>query len=387
MKTAELFLTAFLCILSLVAGAAGEPTNDFLQEAAQLERVQARIAQGDKSAIVSQSKILAAISAAILKTRAADWNDQRHIHVAVQYLLAGGEPKVVEQIFRKQLIFNDESLLVGTLAYVVGREKDARDRLSTIDPRSLPKSVGAQTAFMKSVLSTAGESGTAVELLDLARLLAPGGLLEEAALRREFVLLAQPGHAEKALRLLRQYLSRFGNSLFAEKFLTEVIAAVPRLEVVKSANDIGVLEFFASSISRDQKRTLYLVVARDALLNGRMPVAEAAASRALAFAAETGPDREVARLYIAAARLTGRDSQSAVADLSRIDTSKLSAIDGALLAAAKEVASRLHSVSDLNLAQSSTPDAVKPSVQELVATESLKRGKASLARAEQMLGR
>ena len=59
----------------------------------------------------------------------------------------------------------------------------------------------------------------AVELLDWARLLSPGGLVEEAALRREIALLAGAKDVARVAMLTRQYVTRFAASLYAADFL------------------------------------------------------------------------------------------------------------------------------------------------------------------------
>ena len=56
---------------------------------------------------------------------------------------------------------------------------------------ALDARLAGEVAFARSVLETKRDAKTAVDLLDWARLLAPGGLVEEAALRREIALLAE----------------------------------------------------------------------------------------------------------------------------------------------------------------------------------------------------
>ena len=51
--------------------------------------------------------------------------------------------------------------------------------------------LAGQVAFARSVLETRRDPKAAIARLDWARLLAPGGLVEEAALRREIGLLAE----------------------------------------------------------------------------------------------------------------------------------------------------------------------------------------------------
>ena len=165
----------------------------------QLEVLQSRMAQGDRTAVDAQTILLASMGATLLKASSAEWKDGRFAEAGVKYLLAGGSPRVVEQLVRKHGFLKDDGLLMGALAYVSGREPEARDRLESTRPSTLPRSLGAQTAFMMSVLTGGSNPGAALDLLDLARTLAPGGLLEEAALRREIVLLTKSGRSESVV--------------------------------------------------------------------------------------------------------------------------------------------------------------------------------------------
>ena len=77
--------------------------------------------------------------------------------------------------------------------------------------------------------NTKRNAKAAVDLLDWARLVAPGGLVEEAALRREIALLAEAKDMSRLSVLTRQYVTRFGASLYAADFLRDLASAVARL--------------------------------------------------------------------------------------------------------------------------------------------------------------
>src|SRR5208283_5529527 len=82
--------------------------------------------------------------------------------------------------------------------------------------------IAGPLAFARSVLKTRGDLRAAVADLDWARLVAPGGLVEEAALRREIALLAEAHDAPRVALLARQYATRFPASLYAPDFLHDL---------------------------------------------------------------------------------------------------------------------------------------------------------------------
>ena len=100
---------------------------------------------------------------------------------------------------------SERALARGAVAYITSHEADARTLLGAIDPDGLDARLAGQVAFARSVLETGRDRKAAVSLLDWARLLAPGGLVEEAALRREIALLAEARDAPRAARLAHEY--------------------------------------------------------------------------------------------------------------------------------------------------------------------------------------
>jgi len=96
-----------------------------------------------------------------------------------------------------------------------------------------------------------------------------------------------------------------------------------------------------ANLGRDDRRSLFLTIARTALVSGKIAMADVAASKALTLAAADSADAARARLYQAAGRTLTDQYESGVAELQAIDPRKLSKPDAALLAAARTVALRV----------------------------------------------
>ncbi len=259
------------------------------------------------------------------------------------YLLSGGQPRVVIHLLEGGGVpKDDETLLRGAIAYELGHEAEARRLLGALDPKALELALGGQIAFVQSMLLTRLDPDKAVKLLDLARLLSPGGLVEEAALRREIVLLGDIARdADKFMALAVQYMNRFPKSPYADNFLKTFAAALPRLHLAEDIGNFSRFDAMTTDLDRDERRTLFLTIARTALISGGIAMADVAASKALALATPDSVDAARGRLYQAAARTLTDQYESGVAALQSIDPKKLSKSDAVLLAAARTVARRI----------------------------------------------
>ena len=188
--------------------------------------MQLRIAQGDKAAYAAELNQLKAIGAAIATAGPDTWKSKREADSLVIYILSGGPLAEIEPLLKGDAVLESERPLArGALAYVTNHETEALALLRQTDLTALDARLAGEVAFARSVLETKQDARAAIGLLDWARLLSPGGLVEEAALRREIALLAEARDAGRAAMLIRQYVTRFGSSLYAPDFLRDLAGA------------------------------------------------------------------------------------------------------------------------------------------------------------------
>jgi hypothetical protein len=138
-----------------------------------------------------------------------------------------GNPQIVETVLRlSPLPRVNDGLIKGLLAYSRGISEADKTWLAEIDPRSLAPRGAAHLALRRGN----ADCGGAIEQGDLLSgsgpHLAPGTLLEEAALRRETVITALMEDFEKFEMLSSQYLRRFGDSVYAPEFTGRFAVAV-----------------------------------------------------------------------------------------------------------------------------------------------------------------
>ncbi len=308
----------------------------------ELQQLQYLMATGDKTAYVKQNAELSAMGEAIRSAKPDVWKMKSEVNAAAAYLLSGGQPDAILKLIDSRELPKDTApLLEGALAYVAGRGREAEQLLAGFDPLAMDLRLAPQLAFAQSVLFTTRDPPHAARLLDVARLLAPGTLVEEAALRREILLEGDRHDGDKMIFLARQYVSRFPKSLYAQDFIRGLAAASVRRRLIDDIEDLRKFEALLSLVDPERRHAFLLTIAREQLLNGEVAVAGSAAHDVIGELRPGSPDAARARLYQDAARFLGDDYENSLADLKRIDAAKLSRPDQALLTAALHVATHL----------------------------------------------
>ncbi len=204
-----------------------------------LQSLQAQMASGDKAAYAKQPERNRVIGEAILAQSADDWKNKEEVEAAAAYLLGGGQPRVIQKLLESDVIPDGQTgLLRGALAYVIGRSLEAEALLVDIDPRSVSLRLSGQLAFAQAVLLTTRSPDRAIERLDLARLLAPGSLVEEAALRREILMTGDRHDGDRVIFLARQYATRFPHSIYADNFIQGLAATSVKYGLIDDLPDL-----------------------------------------------------------------------------------------------------------------------------------------------------
>jgi chemotaxis protein MotC len=341
--------------LALLAPAAAfaDPPNlaDMVDD---LQRIQFQIAQGDRAAYTAQLNQLKMIGAAIATAPPATWKDRRQADSLVVYILSGGSLAGAAALLKGDAVLESERpLALGALAYVTNHEADAIALLDKADLTALDARLAGEVAFARSVLETKRDAKAAVALLDWARLLQPGGLVEEAALRREIALLAEAKDVGRTAMLTRQYATRFAASLYAADFFRDLATAIARFGLADDPDNYKLLSRAVAALPPGVRREFLLTLAERAVVDGRFGAAAAAAPEALEGAAADSPEAIRARLYLAASRIFSDGYDAAAADLRAITASKLDRADANLLAAARRVAAELRIVPETGFVNSS----------------------------------
>ena len=117
----------------------------------------------------------------------------------------------------------------------VGQTRQGR-RLGGVNARGLPATLGAEIALVQSALLAKDDLKASIERLDEVRLMMPGTLVEEAALRREIFVAGQLDDFDKFETLAMQYFRRFRHSIYAGNFRQRFSLSVARFSFVQQTD-------------------------------------------------------------------------------------------------------------------------------------------------------
>ncbi len=309
----------------------------------RLQYVQERVAAGDPAAYVEMPKLLRQMAERFEKLPPRSWAERRNARAFVLYLLSGGSSAVGRRILHDRTLPAAYARLArASVAYLDNVKGPARNELLSVDPRALDEDLGAQVAFVQAILLSDVDRQKAIEKLDLARLLAPGGLVEEASLRREVGLLSATTQTGKFAELARQYWERYRASPYADNFLRQFTAAVARVSVTMKLPQWSQLDELTDGLKPETRRALYLVMARTAAVAGNEALAQMASQRALELSAVNSLARQRALLYRAAASIASADLAQDRKLLGEVDRAKLPPGDQPLYDAVAMAVARIY---------------------------------------------
>jgi chemotaxis protein MotC len=345
-------------ITALIAGLspAFATPADFALEPYQMVRslqlIQDRIANGDSAAMPMQRKLLEMIDARLQKTDIDAFTKKRNFRALLMYAMSGGNPRTAGELLAKAKVDPADRILAkGVMAYINGRPADAIVALRGVDPLAEEPELGAFLALVKGSVLSVKAPAQALSSLDQARLLAPGTLIEEAALRRSLALTAQLKDTARFLRISDEYFRRFLNSPYAGQFADTFVAGVVRLHPGLTLEAIAAV---VSDMDAEHRRFIYLRLARAGTLAGQADLAAFASKRAEPPSDDgKGKADPRAGLYASIASITSGNIADVIGKLQAIDPDRLSESDQRLRDAALRIA---HEVS----ARPPTPEAAAP---------------------------
>ncbi|MFD1476558.1 hypothetical protein, partial [Ancylobacter polymorphus] len=315
------------------------PAPPLYREVRELQRLQDRMAAGEPNALTAQNALIARIDQSFRAADASAWNDPQNARALIVFALSGGGPGVLRAVLGQGASpAVDERLLRGTLAYLEGREPEALKQLGEIDARQLPDSLAGQVALAQAALWVRRDPPRASVLLGRARLLAPGTLVEEAALRREIFIAAQANELASFERLTSTYLARYRHSVYAGNFRLRFAAALTRMSFIDSADEFHRVHELLAPLEPESRREVALLIAQAALAQGKTTAAALASELVLKGTVFGSLEADRATLYRAAAIIAapGRFDEASAA-LASIARERFGSEDARLLGAALAV--------------------------------------------------
>lgn len=333
-------LPACALVLAVAPVAASSSGLQPYQMSRSLQLVQDRIADGDHAAMPMQTRLIEMIDERLRRADAEIFEDERNFDALLIYGMSGGNPATFEAVLsRLDLEEEREPLARGVKHYVAGNLPAAREAFTDLDLDKWSPAVAAFGALVKGSVLSGSEPERAVEYFDQARLLSPGTLIEEAALRRAIALHAAAGDHDRFMRVASQYARRFLRSPYASQYAQALVTGITGMF---DHIDRRRIEDTLSWMTREQAQTIYLRLARQAAIDGHDSMLEFASAKArqISGAEEDGNDVR-SLLYSSIASVTSDNVDSVVYQLRQIDRNRLSAGDRVLLEAAEAIAAEV----------------------------------------------
>lgn len=342
--TGSAIRTALVALACLVAWSDPGRSNEAASSPASLIRAlrahQDRIARGDVAAHASLRQVLADLADQMTRMGPEVWQDAKSRQALASYVLSGGDPRVLRAVLGVRTLSGEEDrLLKGVLAYGEGRNDVAAEMFGEMDVRRLDASIAGHVALVQATLIAKTDAARASARLDEARLLSPGTLVEEAALRRQAFLVLSTGDFDKFLTLTSQYLRRFNACVYAETFRQQLASELVRRKGDKTLP--AKLEAILSRVETTARRDTYLALAREGAFKGNAEIARFAAKRAEQLTGEGTPEKLRAIVYQASAQVVGDDLEAGVTALQSVDSSRLPKLDADLANAAIALAAQV----------------------------------------------
>lgn len=300
-----------------------------------LRMLQDQVVAGKPEAVVMLNKLLGFVSTDMSRAQPEVWDKPENIYAAIIYLFNGGNPEAVRKALANLKTDTvPQELVKGALAYASGQTIEVVKLFSVPLAPEVPAELKASIVLVTANQMMAFDPATALLRLDQVRLEAPGTLFEEAAIRRSLPIAAKLGAADKVRLLSRNYLQRFRHSPYMRDFMAQFVDTT-----LKLSDRIGDEELVKLIGSADPllQYTLYLQIARGALVDGQTERARFMSAEARKLAGHLNADPTRANLYAAASDVASDSAGSALRELSQISPDHLQEPDRKLLKAAEAV--------------------------------------------------
>jgi chemotaxis protein MotC len=342
MRAAPLSLLLLLATPPAVAQTTNGSDKKPFELVRELQIFQDQAVLKSKNARAQQTDFTAKVAAQLTKFDASAWADRRNARAAVIYVLSGGDPRVLSKLLGSGAALGvDDQLVKGALAYGERRDTEATQLLDGVDVETLDRSVGGHVALVRALLVAKSDQRKAIALLDRARIIAPGTMVEEAALRRQAILAAKVGDLDAFEALSSQYFRRFASSIFERSFERQFAKEVVSKSYAADAKRLPKLEKLLRGLSEMQRRETCLAIAEEGIAVADVEIVRFAARLAGMDAKAQPLEAMRMLLFEAAAVVATPDHEQGRMALRLVDKSKLGAREEGLLYAATAVADEI----------------------------------------------
>ncbi|SDQ92818.1 hypothetical protein [Pseudovibrio sp. Tun.PSC04-5.I4] len=301
----------------------------------ELQILQDEIIKGNLEAYNLLQPSLIVIGRRFLRLDREIWKQKKHARAAIAFMLSGGAGSIFQELAVQGVEFNaDPNLFAGAMAYSQGNRKMAKSLLIKVDALTLPVAIAGQVALAQAILISNEDPTAAQRYFDLARLMMPGTLVEESALRRQAPMVAELADTTKFERLSRRYLFQYSASVFASEFRDTVADVISGSNYLKKEDEWDRVFQLISEFDDKSQRILLLRLAKAALISGNTAFAVKGSEALLELGAQDSTQANKANLFLSAAKASSEGWEEAIKGLVAVKSSDLSSENQLLQTAA-----------------------------------------------------
>ncbi|WP_068082053.1 hypothetical protein [Polycladidibacter stylochi] len=298
----------------------------------ELQVLQDEIVMGNREAYQLLQPSLIVIGRRFLSVDRALWKTKQNSYAAVAFMLSGGSGSVFQALADEGVTFNvDPNLFAGAMAYSQGNREAAKNLLLKVEALDLPTVIAGQVALSQAILLSQNEPEKSIKYFDLARLLMPGTLVEESALRREAPIVANLGDNKKYERLARRYLFQYQSSVFAKQFRDRLAQTISTEDYLSTESDWDKVMQLLNDYDPESQRIVLLKLGRAALSTGNTHFAVKAGEAVLASDGASIDQKAAAHLYHGAGLAPTREWRKGLNELIAVDEKLLRSVDRIML--------------------------------------------------------
>jgi chemotaxis protein MotC len=323
-------------LLSAASAAHGQAANE-IEEPVKLVRtlqlLQDQIAHGTLVSEGARRALIDTIGTRLLSADPETWRDPRNVDAALLYVLSGGNPAILAKLPSAGDDAPRAEFISAVGAYATGSQQEAAKLWAPVDLSTLPVSLVGPSALAKATLLMNDDPKQAMHFVDIARLESPGTLIEEAAVRRGIEIAARLEDAERFELFASRYATRFPRSMYAEAFRHRFSQFYLAIASQDDGQASPKLETILAPLANDDRREIFLEIARLAIVRGEVALGKSAAESAVALSGPGTTEMRRAQFYRAAAFAIGEDPGAGSVELAEADAGELPPADRELLSA------------------------------------------------------
>ncbi|HMN70972.1 MAG TPA: hypothetical protein PKA55_03770 [Rhodoblastus sp.] len=234
----------------------------------QMQDMQDGVSTGVELRQDASDDVLARFVSAV-RSGQVDWADGRNRAALMFYLLTGGEADLVRpalELAPKDV--SDRKALEQAFQYADAAHSGAEAALDVIDPRDVSPEVAGAVALAQARFVMERDRPAARDKLRAARILAPGGLIEEMSLRQEMRLLDSVSELADLQGLVERYFVVFSKSVYAPRFLKDFESLGERIWKEQAPDKRAAMLNALGLLPDEARMRIGLRLARAALVHG-----------------------------------------------------------------------------------------------------------------------